>query len=326
MKSDPEQHLLLNSLLDTPGAARLATVVFEQGDLLLREGDSGDFFLIIVEGDADVYRDHKLVATVHAGSVVGELSLLTGTARTSSVVARTPIHARRGSADDFVELLESDPVREHFANLAASRLAANLAAVSFTTPAGFDGELRPLLPSDRPAYMDLLSKLSPESRRLRFFTASLPSEKLINYLLGVDFIHHFAWVVLDRSTAPHEGCAVARLIRNDADPARAEAAFAVIDAMQGKGIGTISFGAIGVAASALGVETVTAQILDENTAMRRVFEKAAPKWTRPDRGILEAEMSTEAICALLNDDVRLALAGAVRGIGLAAEIGLRIHD
>ena len=325
MKSDDSHHPLLRSLLEVADIDRLSAVDFGPGDVLLREGDQGDFFLIIMEGDADVYRADELLATVHAGSVLGELSLLTGTARTSSVVARTAVCARRGSADDFAELLESDPVREHFANLAASRLASNVTAVSFTTAAGFAGELRPLLPSDRLEYMDLLSKLSPESRRLRFFTASLPSEKLINYLLGIDFINHFAWVVLDRSTSPHQGCGVARLIRSDPDPWRAEAAFAVIDEHQGKGIGSVSLGAIGVAARAIGITTVTGQILDENAAMRHVFQKAKPKWTRPDRGILEAEMSTDVICSLLPDDVLLALTRAVRGIGLAAEIGLNIR-
>ena len=325
MNFEDERQTGLRALFEAPEASQLVAVSFEAGEVILREGDPGDFFLVIVEGDAAVCQGEILIATVHSGSVVGELSLLTGTARTSTVVAQTPVSAKRGSAGDFADLLESDPIRNHLSNLAASRLAANLVAVPFTTPSGFDGELRPLLPTDRPEYVELLSKLSKESRRLRFFTGSLPSEKLINYLLGIDFINHFAWVVLDRSTNPHEGCGVARLIRNEADSSRAEAAFAVIDTRQGKGIGTIMLGAIGVAASALGVTTVTAEILNENAAMRRVFEKAKPTWTRPDRGVLQAVMSTEILCALVNDDMRVALSEAVQGIGLAAEIGLRIH-
>lgn len=325
MNSEDEQQSSFRALFETPEAAQLVSVSFEPGEVMLREGDSGDFFLVFVDGDADVYQAQTLIATVHAGSVIGELSLLTGIARTSTVVARSPVTAKRGSAGDFADLLESDEIRNHLANLAASRLAANAVAVPFTTPSGFDGELRPLLPTDRPEYLELLFKLSKESRRLRFFTGSLPSEKLINYLLGIDFINHFAWVVLDRSTNPHQGCAIARLIRNEADASRAEAAFAVIDTRQGKGIGTIMLGAIGVAASALGVTTVTAEILNENAAMRRVFDKAKPTWTRPDRGVLEAAMPTESLCVLVNDDIRVALSDAVHGIGLAAEIGLRIH-
>lgn len=73
------------------------------------------------------------------------------------------------------------------------------------------------------------------------------------------------------------------------------------------------------------VTTVTAEILNENAAMRRIFKKAKPTWTRPDRGILAAVMPTENICALVNDDRRAELSRAVGGIGLAAEVGLRIH-
>lgn len=326
MDGHDEAHGWLRSLSDTSVAQRLISTTFDPGEVLLVAGDLGDFFLVILEGDADVFQGAEMIATVHAGSLVGELSLLTGTPRTSTVIARTTVHALRGSGHDFVELLEDESIREHFTHLAASRFATNLQAVPFDTPSGFAGELRPLLPSDRPAYLDLLSRLSPESRRLRFFTASLPSEKLINYLIAIDFIDHFAWVVLDRSTTPHQGCGVARLIRSSTDASRAEAAFAVTDEHQGRGIGTIMFGAIGVAARALGVTTLTAQVLDENAAMRRVFDKAKPFWTRPDRGILEAAMPVDSVCALLDADLANRISASVRGLGLAAEIGLRIRD
>ncbi len=324
MDGHDEPNSWLNVLRETSLAAGLVPTTFEPGERILVEGDIGDFFVVIVEGDADVFQGDAQIASVHTGSVVGELSLVTRTTRTSTVIARTTVKALRGSGDDFAELLENESIREHFSHLAASRLAANLEAVAFATEAGFAGELRPLLPSDRPAYLELLTRLSPESRRLRFFTASLPSEKLINYLISIDFIDHFAWVVLDRATTPHEGCGIARLIRNGDDLSQAEVAFAVIDERQGTGIGTIMFGAIGVAARALKITTVTAQILDENASMRHVFEKAKPVWTRPDRGILEARMTVDNVCALLNSELTAGLSASVRGIGLAAEIGLRI--
>ncbi len=309
----------LDALAALPVAGRLTVSSFAAGQEVVHEGEQGDFFLIVTSGEADVYREGQLIATVGPGSVIGELSLLTGARRTTTVRAKTALHCSKGSGDDFAELLECDAIREHFTNLAATRLAGNASAVPFTTSVGFEGELRPLLPSDREAYMALLGKLSPKSRRLRFFSAAPPTERMINYFLDLDFIDHFAWVVLDRSVTPHVGCGVARFIRNETDVHVAEAAFAVIDERHGMGIGTIMFGAIGVAAAAVGITTLTAEFLDENKAMRNVFKKADPTFKHVDREITQATMSVDVVRALLNPELEAALSASVHGIGLAAQ-------
>jgi protein lysine acetyltransferase len=311
-------------LENLPVKAQMSSVCFAPGEPLIVEGDSGDFFLIVSEGEVDVYRSGELMAAAGPGSVVGELSLLTGARRTTTVNARTTVTACRGSAEDFAQLLESDAIRQHFTGLAAARLAANASAVQFTTASGFRGEIRPLLPTDRNAYVTLLDKLSPQSRRLRFFSPAVLTDRLIDYLVDIDFINHFAWVVLDQSTTPPQGCAIARFIRSETDVHRAEAAFAVIDALQGKGIGTVMLGALGVAASSVGVSTFTAEVLDENSAMRRVFQKADATWERIDRDVTQATMSVDVVRTLLNPELDASLGESVYGIGLAAEIGLRM--
>jgi protein lysine acetyltransferase len=300
--------------------ASLSSVTFEPGEPLIIEGDQGSFFLIVSEGEADVYRAGEFVGAAGPGSVVGELSLLTGARRTTTVTARTTVTACRGTAADFAQLLESDAIRHHFTGLAAARLATNATAVEFTTAKGFRGVIRPLLPTDREAYVRLVNQLSPRSRRLRFFSPAVLS---VEYLLDIDFINHFAWVVLDRSTTPPEGCAIARFIRDDTDPHRAEAAFAVIDERQGLGIGTVMLGALGVAASVVGVSTFAAEVLDENAPMRRVFQKVDATWQRIDRDVTQASMSVDVVRGLLHPDLEVALSASVHGIGLAAEIALR---
>ncbi len=313
----------LGLLDEMPIRDQMESITFEPGDALMVEGEPGDFFLIVTEGAVDVYRAGELVAAAGPGSVVGELSLLTGAQRAMTVKARISVIALRGTGEHFAQLLESDGIRQHFTTLAASRLAANASPVQFTTAAGFSGEIRPLLPTDRDAYVKLLDRLSPQSRRLRFFSPARLTDRLIEYLLDIDFMNHFAWVVLDRSTTPPKGCAIARFIRSETDVHRAEAAFAVIDELQGKGIGTIMLGALGVAASSVGITTLTAEVLDENAAMRRVFQKVEATWERIDRDVAHATMSVEVVCARLNADLRDALSDSVSGIGLAAEIGLR---
>jgi protein lysine acetyltransferase len=314
----------LDALDQTDAGARLSTAEFVPDDVVLREGEVGDFFFVVINGEFDVYRSNRHIARLGPGSVVGELSLITGVPRSTTVIACSTVIAKRGSAEDFAELLECDAIRDHFANVAAARLAANVDAVPFVTKADFLGELRPLLPSDRHAYLELLSKLSPRSRRLRFFTPAPPTERMINYFLDIDFIDHFAWVVLDRSTSPHTGCGVARFIRSTTDPQQAEAAFVVIDDYQSRGIGTVMLGAVAVAADAVGITTLTAEVLDENESMRAVFGRVEPIWTRLDRGVLQATMSVDRARGLLTPQLDAALRSSVLGLGFAAEIGLRV--
>jgi protein lysine acetyltransferase len=313
----------LDALGGSVVAKQMSSLSVPVGEVLLREGEVGDFFVVVIEGEADVYRSNQLIATVGPGSVIGELSLITGVPRSTTVIARTALEAFRGTVGDFAELLERDAIRDHLANVAASRLASNADAVPFGTFADFQGELRPLLPSDRAAYLALLSKLSPQSRRLRFFTPAPPTERMINYFLDIDFIDHFAWVVLDRSKTPHTGCGVARFIRSETNIHSAEAAFVVTDDYQAKGIGTIMLGAIAVAADAVGVTTLTAEVLEENEGMRAVFSRVKPVWTRPERGVLQATMSVDVVRTLLTPQLDAALRASVVGIGLAAEVGLR---
>jgi protein lysine acetyltransferase len=320
----------LETLDALPIAGALKSCQFNPGDVLVGQGDVGNFFLIVTDGEATVTRHDEQLANVGPGSVIGELSLLTGVRRTTTVTAETSMRCLRGTVHDFEEMLESDEIREHFTHLAAARLAANATAVPFATAApqgphssGFHGELRPLLPTDRHEYVKLLAQLSPQSRQLRFFSPAIPTQRLIDYFLNIDFIDHFAWVVLDTSTTPHQGCGIARFIRDAVDTHRAEAAFVVTDEYQGKGIGTILLGALSVAASCIGVSTFTAEVLDENAAMRSIFNKARPSWKHVDRGISQATMSVEQARTLVAPEVDAALALSVHGIGITAEIALR---
>ena len=314
----------LDHLLATPVAPRLVRFKTEAGRELFGEGQSGDHFLVVLDGEADVQRHGAHIATVGPGSVLGELALLTGDPHSATVIARTPIDSYRGNANDFMELLDYDPVREHFTHLAAARLAENAEPVPFTGPDGFVGELRPLLPTDRSAYIELLGKLSPASRRKRFFSAALPSERLIEYLLHVDFVDHFAWVILDTSITPHAGCGIARFIRNASDPHSAEAAFSVIDAMQGRGLGTIMMGALAVAADTAGISTLTAEVLDDNMPMRKVFQKAKATWSRPEPGVVKAVFAVADAEAILDPALKSALAKSTHGIGMTAATALRL--
>ncbi len=76
-------------------AAKLEPAEFAPGGVLMREGDRGDDAFLIRAGDVDVSRADRVIATLGAGAFVGEVSALTGSARTATVRARGSVSAFR---------------------------------------------------------------------------------------------------------------------------------------------------------------------------------------------------------------------------------------
>ena len=79
------------------------------GTELIREGEPGNEFYVVVEGDVEVRRRGRRVTRLGAGSFVGEIALLSRSPRTATVVATTPLHVLAISGRDFVALLDSLP-------------------------------------------------------------------------------------------------------------------------------------------------------------------------------------------------------------------------
>src|SRR5882762_4524353 len=71
--------------------------------VLIREGEAGDSFYFLVEGEVDVTLFSKLLATVKAGRCFGELLYFAERSqrRTSTVTARTPITVMEVKADSM---------------------------------------------------------------------------------------------------------------------------------------------------------------------------------------------------------------------------------
>lgn len=124
--------------------------------------------------------------------------------------------------------------------------------------------LRCLDPSDRERLSDAYDLLSEESRRRRFFSPPKHlSSRFLDYLTDLDNNDRFAWVAFEPSQ-PDVGLGLARWVRSKDDPSRAEPAVAVIDAWQGRGLGTALLLALIEAAEGRGITTFVAEVLWEN--------------------------------------------------------------
>jgi CRP-like cAMP-binding protein len=294
------------------------------GEVLGREGDDGGSFWLVLEGRAQVSRATRsgiqILAEAGPGSILGELSVLRRQPRTATVTALTDCRLATGDAAVLDLFLSDQTVRNRLRRLASSRLARDLRPVKAVLSDGTPIVIRPLLPEDRKAFDEEIHRLSRESLRRRFFSAGGPSPALIDYLVDIDFVDHFAWVAIDVSGSG-EGMATARYIRSDVTP-EAEMAFGTADRYQGRGLATFLLGALGVAANEAGIERLVAHVLEDNLAMRAVFSKAQARTVFDEPGVVYVELDPAAAAGLLPPDLRRSLASAVHDIVTAASLAL----
>ena len=101
---------------------------YESGDLLVRQGDQGDFLLVLIAGEASAYVRQANgqvtpLAELAVGSVIGEMSLVTNEPRTADIICRTPVRAALLLVDDFDLLaLQYPELRALLTEVVAERL------------------------------------------------------------------------------------------------------------------------------------------------------------------------------------------------------------
>jgi len=79
------------------------------GATLIREGERGREFLVIVEGGARVTRRGRLVRDLREGDFIGEIALISDVPRTATVTATSPVRLLVVTDRAFRGLLEEVP-------------------------------------------------------------------------------------------------------------------------------------------------------------------------------------------------------------------------
>lgn len=78
-------------------------------ELLIREGEEGDRFFIIVQGTVGVFKDGVSLATLERGGHFGEMALVSQAPRSATVRAASPTSLLVIGREEFFGLLESEP-------------------------------------------------------------------------------------------------------------------------------------------------------------------------------------------------------------------------
>ncbi|HWC40676.1 MAG TPA: GNAT family N-acetyltransferase [Actinomycetota bacterium] len=151
--------------------------------------------------------------------------------------------------------------------------------------------VRPARPADAPEVERLLKGLSDRSRWLRFFSGYPDLTKAVQWATEVDYERRYGLV----ATSGADGRVVghAGFERQPDHPDRAEVALEIVDALQGKGLGTILLGQLAEAANQLGIQVLDAEVLAENHQMVKVFRDCGfPVRTHSLSGYLLIEFPT----------------------------------
>lgn len=143
--------------------------------------------------------------------------------------------------------------------------------------------LRLVCPEDKPILEKGFNGWSAESRYARFLgTKAALSEDELKYLTEIDHELHFAIGAVreDGDGAGNPvGLGIARFIRLPDHHATAEAAVAVADAAQGKGLGKLLFLRLCAAAAERGIERFRCEVLGSNNSMAALIAAISPDRT-----------------------------------------------
>lgn len=148
--------------------------------------------------------------------------------------------------------------------------------------------IRPIRAGDKRLLQEGIQRLSPQSRYLRFlhYLERLTAAEL-RYLTEIDYRDHFAWVAISLDQPDQIGLGVARYIRDKTRPTQAEAAVAVIDDYQGRGLGRLLLTRLADSARENGVDAFIAYLAPESPVVNHLLQNVAAATTSNEDGLVK---------------------------------------
>ncbi len=142
-------------------------------------------------------------------------------------------------------------------------------------------QIRALRASDEADMLAAIARTGPQSLQSRFFVLKRHfSDKERAFFMDVDFSNHVALAALVEEQGRYTIIGGGRYVI--VEPGRAEMAFVVVDAWQGRGVGSLLLRHLTDIAREQGLRELIAEVLSDNTPMRSVFARAGFKLARSD--------------------------------------------
>nr|WP_284224989.1 GNAT family N-acetyltransferase [Mycolicibacterium sp. TUM20983] len=303
-------------------AGLLRPLTAPAGQVLMRQGEHADSFLLIGSGRARIAHvgaeGDTIEVEVTPGLIIGEIALLRGTSRTATVTVTEPLTGWVGGREALAALLDIPSMMAKLVRTARQRLATFVTPIPVTMRDGSELHLRPVLPGDKERSAHGPVQFSSETLYRRFQSASVPTPSLLAYLFEVDYVEHFVWVLTDGTAIDAPIVADARYVRET--PTVAEIAFIVGDDYQGRGIGSFLMEALAVAARSEGIRRFTARVLADNVPMRAILDRYGASWHRDDLGVVTTAfdvplMRELSLSVAQYRDIRAAALQVIRAVG-----------
>lgn len=103
-----------NSDIERLYKSTINVLAFKNGDFIIKEGVTGGMFFMLAEGVVSVYKKDEngkkvVIRVMHQGDFFGEIALITGSARTSSIIAESEVKVFSIGKEDFFSIFMSNP-------------------------------------------------------------------------------------------------------------------------------------------------------------------------------------------------------------------------
>ena len=182
--------------------------------------------------------------------------------------------------------------------------------------------IRPVRPDDAQALVRAYANLGEQSRYRRFFTVmpALPDATL-TAAVEVDHTDHEALVAVPLLSAEIVG--ECRFIRLPDQPDTAEVGVTVVDAWQGRGLGSALLARLSERAAEAGIEYFTAEVLAENRTMLRLLPGLGQVETDSHGPVVTARVELAEPARPAHPDLLDLLTAAARGDIVSLPILLR---
>lgn len=152
---------------------RMARIEVDAGQVIIRQGDEGDYYYLIESGVAAVTRtsgesgEPRLLAELDQGSAFGEEALVSDNKRNASVTMKTRGVLLRLGKKDFIELLKTPLLSQVTPDEAKRRIQAGARLLDVRTPGEFNYKHLPgALNIPLPEIRDAMQKLDPAQEYL----------------------------------------------------------------------------------------------------------------------------------------------------------------